>query len=150
MHKLPAEIFPEYYLIRVNEFNQVAVTPLEEWIEYLKTGCIRSDTTAPGLEEAREKLRYYNMTPEERHAYDEHLNAIMIQNDVLDGAKLEGLMEGRMEGRVEGRMEGLAEGRVEGEIRKQNEIAANMKKLGLDIQLILEATGLTLEEIEKL
>ena len=86
------------------------------------------------------------MTPEERHAYDEHLNAIMIQNDVLDGAKL----EGRMEGRVEGRMEGLAEGRVEGEIRKQNEIAANMKKLGLDIQLILEATGLTLEEIEKL
>lgn len=82
----------------------------------------------------------------------------MIQNDVLDGAKLEGLMEGRMEGRVEGRMEGLAEGRVEGlaegrvegEIRKQNEIAANMKKLGLDIQLILEATGLTLEEIEKL
>lgn len=90
------------------------------------------------------------MTPEERHAYDEHLNAIMIQNDVLDGAKLEGLMEGRMEGRVEGRMEGLAEGRVDGEIRKQNEIAANMKKLGLDIQLILEATGLTLEEIEKL
>ena len=72
------------------------------------------------------------MTPEERHAYDEHLNAIMIQNDVLDGAKLEG--------RMEGRMEGLAEGRVEGEIRKQNEIAANMKKLGLDIQLILEAT----------
>lgn len=137
VHKLPAEIFPEYYLIRVNEFNQVAVTPLEEWIEYLKTGCIRSDTTAPGLEEAREKLRYYNMTPEERHAYDEHLNAIMIQNDVLDGAKLEGLMEGRMEGRVEGRMEGLAEGRVEGlaegrvegEIRKQNEIAANMKKV---------------------
>ena len=154
VHKLPAEIFPEYYLIRVNEFNQVAVTPLEEWIEYLKTGCIRSDTTAPGLEEAREKLRYYNMTPEERHAYDEHLNAIMIQNDFLEGAKLEGRMEGRMEGcvegRVEGRMEGLAEGRVEGEVRKQNEIAANMKKLGLDIQLILEATGLTLEEIEKL
>ena len=51
---------------------------------------------------------------------------------------------------VEGRMEGLAEGRVEGEIRKQNEIAAKYEKLGLDIQLILEATGLTLEEIEKL
>lgn len=37
VHKLPAEIFPEYFLIRVNEFNKVAVTPLEEWIEYLKT-----------------------------------------------------------------------------------------------------------------
>ena len=68
----------------MNEFDKVAVTPLEEWIEYLKTGCIRPDTTAPGLEEARRKLIYYNMSKEERHAYDEHLSAIMIQNDVLD------------------------------------------------------------------
>lgn len=30
--KLPSEIFPEYFLIRVND--KVAVTPLEEWIEY--------------------------------------------------------------------------------------------------------------------
>ena len=102
VHKLPAEIFPEYFLIRVNEFNKVAVTPLEEWIEYLKTGIIRSDTKAPGLEEAREKLAYFNMSKEERYAYDEHINAMMIQNDVLDGAKLEGRIEGRMEGRIEG------------------------------------------------
>lgn len=142
VHKLPAEIFPEYFLIRVNEFNQVAVTPLEEWIDYLKTGCIRSDTTVPGLGEALEKLRYYNMSPEEQRAYDEHLSAIMIQNDVLSGAKLEGRMEGLMEGRLEGR--------AEGEILKQKEIAANMKKLNLDIQLISQATGLTAEEIEQL
>lgn len=36
VRKLPAEVFPEYFLIHVNEFNKVAVTPLEEWIEYLK------------------------------------------------------------------------------------------------------------------
>ena len=93
VHKLPAEVFPEYFLIRVNEFNKVAVTPLEEWVEYLKTGCIRPDTKAPGLKEAREKLVYYNMSKAERQAYDEHLSAIMIQNDVLDGAKLEGRMK---------------------------------------------------------
>lgn len=82
VQKLPEEIFPEYFLIRVNEFNQVAKTPLEEWIQYLKTGDIDPETTAPGLQEAREKLRYHDMTPEERHKYDEHVNAIMIQNDV--------------------------------------------------------------------
>ena len=130
VHKLPAEIFPEYYLIRVNEFNQVAVTPLEEWSEYLKDGTIRADTTAPGLSEAREKLLYYNMSDEERRAYDEHLSDIMIQNDALEGAKLEGRAEGRMEGRAE--------------------IAANMKKQGWDIQQIVQITGLTSEEIEKL
>ena len=134
VHKIPAEIFPEYFLIRVNEFDKVAVTPLEEWIEYLKTGCIRPDTTAPGLEEARQKLIYYNMSKEERHAYDEHLSAIMIQNDVLDGAKLEGRMEGRMEGKMEERLE----------------IANNLKSLGVDITAIHKATGLSPEEIEKL
>lgn len=37
----------------------------------------------------------------ERNAYDEHLSAIMIQNDVLDSAKLEGRIEGLAEGREE-------------------------------------------------
>lgn len=160
--RLPSEIFPEYILIRVNEFNEVAVTPLEEWMSYLKDGTIRPDTTAPGLGEAREKLRYYSMTPSERHAYDEHLNAIMIQNDVLDSAKL----EGRIEGRIEGRMEGLAEGREEGlaigkeegrkegiekgrkvgkEEGKEENNKANAKKmkaLGIDSEIIRQVTGL--------
>lgn len=135
--KMPAEVFPEYFLIRVNEFNKVAVTPLEEWIQYLKTGTIEPDSKAPGLEEAREKLKYYNMTPQERHAYDEHINAIMIQNDVLDSAKLEG------------RMEGLVEGLKEGEKQKQLEIARKMKAKGFDIETISEITGISVEEINQ-
>ena len=134
VHKLPAEIFPEYFLIRVNEFNKVAVTPLEEWVEYLKTGCIRPDTQVPGLGEARQKLIYYNMSPAERHAYDEHLSAMMIQNDVLDGAKLEGLTEGLEKGRVEERFS----------------TARKMKAKGLDNAIISDITGLSSEEIDKL
>ena len=134
IQKLPQEVFPEYYLIRVNEFNQVAKTPLEEWVKYLKTGIIDPDTTAPGLPEAREKLRYYDMSPEERHEYDEHVNAIMIQNDVLNTAKLEGHAEGRAEGRAEGKLE----------------YAKNLKQLGVSIDIIAQATGLSREDIDKL
>ena len=54
------------------------------------------------LREAREKLKYYSMSSSERHAYDEHLNAIMIQNDVLDTAKWEGRLEGLAEGKSAG------------------------------------------------
>ena len=126
IQKLPQEVFPEYYLIRVNEFNQVAKTPLEEWVKYLKTGIIDPDTTAPGLPEAREKLRYYDMSPEERHEYDEHVNAIMIQNDVLNTAKLEGRAEGKLED------------------------AKNLKQLGVSIDIIVQATGLRREDIDKL
>lgn len=46
--KSPADIYPEYFLIRVNEFNRVAVTPLEEWVNYLKTEVIAPDTRTGG------------------------------------------------------------------------------------------------------
>ena len=152
--RMPAEIFPEYILIRVNEFDKVAVTPLEEWMKYLNDGIIRPDTTAPGLKEAHEKLKYYSMTPQERHAYDEHLSAVMIQNDVLDTAKLEGRIEGRAEGHAEGLAEGLAEGRVkgltEGRVKEKLENAKRMKDKGCAIDFIAEITGLSLVEIEQL
>ena len=148
--RLPAEIFPEYFLIRVNEFDKVAVTPLEEWIDYLKNGHIRPDTQAPGLQEARQKLIYYSMDATERAAYDRHVDAIMIQNDVLSTAKLEGLTEGRLEGREEGRLEGREEGRLEGRMEEKRQIVYNMKSLGLSLDVIVQATGLSPEEIEQL
>ena len=132
--RMPAEIFPEYVLIRVNEFDKVAVTPLEEWMKYLKDGTIRPDTTAPGLSEAREKLKYFSMPPKERMAYDEHLSAVMIQNDVLDSAKLEGKIEGRAEGRAEAYLS----------------MARNMKQLGAPVDMIVKTTGLTVAKIDAL
>lgn len=129
--RTPETIFPEYYLIRVNEFNQIATTPLEEWIEYLKSGSIKEDTEAPGLCEARRKLQYLAMPEKERHAYDEHINALMIQNDVLDTAKMEGHAEGRAEGAKEAAIA----------------IACKMKDAGMDVQEILQMTGITMAEV---
>ncbi len=144
--KTPEEIFPEYFIIRVNEFNKVAKTPLEEWIDYLKSGHIKKDTKAPGLQEAREKLQYLKMSKAERKAYDRHIDNIMVQNDVLDTAKMEGREEGREEGRKEGREEGREEGRKEA----ARETAKNLKAMGLDVETIAKATGLSTEEIAKL
>ena len=138
VRKSPSEIFPTYILVRVNEFNKVAKSPLEEWVEYLKNGVISSDTQAPGLQEAREKLKYYSMSDAERYAYDEHINAIMIQNDVLGNARLEGMEEGKAEGRAEGRAE------------EKNNIARKMLANGLSIEQIALITGLTEQEIKGL
>ncbi|WP_455640167.1 hypothetical protein [Parabacteroides sp.] len=132
IRQLPVEVSPEYYLIRVYDYDQVAATPLDEWVEFLKSGYIRPDTTVPGLVEAREKFRFDRISYEDRHAYDEYQSVIMIQNDVLECARLEGRIQGRLEVSVKG------------------QIAANMKNLGIEIPLISQATGLTPEQIEKL
>ena len=115
---------------------------MEEWVEYLKNGVISPETQAPGLQEAREKLKYYSMSDAERYAYDEHINAIMIQNDVLGNARLEGMEEGRAEGRAEGRTEGRTE--------EKNNIARKMLANGLSIEQIALITGLTELEIKRL
>ena len=132
--KNPSEIFPEYLLVRVNEFNQVAISPLEEWMDYLKNGIIKENTSAPGLREAREKLQYYSMSDAERYAYDEHINAVMIQNDVLGGAREEGFMEGEKSGMNKERIKN----------------AIGMKAAGIPIGTIASITGLSEEEILKL
>lgn len=82
------------------------------------------------------------MSPEERYAYDEHLNAIMIQNDVLSTAKFEG--------REEGLAEGLAEGREEGRVEERLETARRMRSDGLSMEMVVRYTGLSEEEINNL
>ena len=148
--RTPEEVFPEYFIIRVNEFNKVATTPLEEWIAYLKDGCIKENTQTPGLAEARQKLQYLKMSKKERQDYDRHIDAIMTQNDVLDTAKMEGRAEGRAEGLVEGRAEGRTEGLAEGRAEGMLETARKFKLAGASLELIVQATGLSVEEIERL
>ena len=148
--KDPKEIFPEYYLIRVNEFNSLAKTPLEEWMAYLKAGIIKTDTRTPGLQAAREKLQYLMMDDRDRIAYERHMEALSIQNDVIGNAMADGLEEGMKKGREEGRKEGEAIGLKKGERQRTLEIAKNMKSIGLPTETIIQATGLSKSEIDNI
>jgi len=141
-----SQLYPEYYILKVNGFNQVAKSPLEEWIYYLNTGEIPSSATAPGLEEARERLKLDSMTKDELAAYYRHLDNIVILRDNIYTER----EEGRAEGIEEGLNKGLAKGKEEG-VREANlNNARNLKKLGVAIDIISQATGLSKEEIEKL
>lgn len=160
------DLFPEYYILRVNEFNQHAVTPLDEWIRFLKSGKIDENTQVEGLRLARRQLQISCLSKEERRAYERHIENRRIQWDVLNTAREEGLDEGvaqgraegrergLAEGRAEGRAEGLAEGRAEGREEGRTEaicdIARNMKAQGLPLELIARTTGLSPEEVDKL
>lgn len=145
-----SQLYPEYYILKVNDFNQIAKSPLEEWIYYLNTGEISATATAPGLDEVRERLKLDRMSKDELKAYYRHLDNIVILRDNIFTEREEGRWEGRMEGRMEGIEEGRMEGIEEGEKRKQQEIARNMKHLGIQNDIISTATGLSCEEIEKL
>ena len=137
-----ADVFPEYYVLRVNDFDKVAKTPLDEWIEFLKTGSISSKATAAGLTEARECLRVDSLSPTEKQAYYRHMESIRHMRSLFDTSRDEGYQEGREEGFEKGREEGREE--------RALEIAQKMKSLGLTNEQIALSTGLSIERIEKL
>ena len=58
--------------------------------------------------------------------------------------------EGLAEGRKEGVKEGLEEGRAEGAYQNKLETARILKAMKLSVTQIMQATGLSEEEIEKL
>ncbi len=63
------DIFPEYYLLCVNNFDKLAVNNLDEWIEFLKTGEISEAAQAPGLADARKCLDIDKLTVAEKNDY---------------------------------------------------------------------------------
>lgn len=136
------DIFPEYYVLRVNDFDKVAKTPLDEWIKFLKTGEIDGTATAKGLPEARERLRVDALPDADKRAYVRDMEALRYQRSVIK--------TGWYEGRAEGLVEGRAEGRAEGEKKKAKEVAKKMKEIGLSIKDIAQCTQLTQDEIKQL
>jgi len=50
------EIFPEYWIIKADQFDDQVADKLDEWIYFLKNNEVPDGFTAPGLAEAQEKL----------------------------------------------------------------------------------------------
>ncbi|MFK7937476.1 MAG: Rpn family recombination-promoting nuclease/putative transposase [Saprospiraceae bacterium] len=63
------DLYPEIYLIKVNNFDDIAKDTLDEWIYFLKNSEIKKDFTAKGLKEAEEVLKVANMEDQERREY---------------------------------------------------------------------------------
>lgn len=133
-----SDLYPEYYILKVNDFNKWSKVPLEQWIYFLNTGNIPADATAPGLSEAREKLQLVRMSKTELNAYYHHLDNVVILRDNIVTA------------RGEGRLEGRAEGINIGTEQTKTDIARQMKSDGMSVSTIMKYTGLTEEEIGKL
>ena len=145
--KAASDLFPEYYVLRVNDFDKVATTPLDEWIEFLKTGNISAKAKAAGLSEARERLRVDALSDKDKQAYYRHMESVRHMKSLFDTSRDEGYEEGMDKGLAKGMDKGLAKGLAKGRSERAKEIAKQLKAMGLTTEQIAQATGLTLDEI---
>ncbi len=128
------EIFPEYYVLKINNFDDVARDGLDEWIYYFKNGKIKDEFNARGLAEVRSKLIFDDLNDKERDAYRQYEKDLLSQKSTI------------LTARIEGKAEGLAEGEYQAKL----ETALKMKNDGLPSELIIKYTELSLDIIHEL
>lgn len=125
-----SDIFPTYYVLRVNDFDRWSKTPLDQWLYFLSKGRLQEDPTAPGLKAVEEKLRVDSMSESEQLSYRKKLDDLRsIINGYNDALK---------QGREEGRQEAI------------RQIVENMVKAGLSAGVIAQAAGLSVSEAERI
>jgi predicted transposase/invertase (TIGR01784 family) len=90
------------------------------------------------------------LTKEEKFQYDCALNTYRTNRSAWDYAMETSREEGMKEGMREGIEKGMKKGVKEGVKEGMKKTASNLKKLGIPTDVIIKATKLSAEEIEKL
>lgn len=137
-----ADIYPEYYLIEIRNFNDVAKDTLDEWIYFLKNEQIKDNFTAKGLKEAKETLDVLKMNDNERQVYEYHQKQLHREASLYESTYVLG--------KIEGHEDGLEEGREVGKEEAFLITARNMKRADIDVKIIAQVTGLAIEKIKSL
>ena len=125
-----SDFFPEYYIIKVNKFNDIAKDTLDEWVYFLKNSEVRDEFKAKGLAEAKEVLDIMRLDKEQQYGYNRYLDYLHYKASEILSLRLEAEDKVRQDRNVE--------------------IAKNFIVMGLDNVTISKGTGLTVEQIEDL
>ncbi len=125
-----SDIFPEYYIIKVNQFNDVAKDTLDEWIYFLKNSEVKDSFVAKGLAEAKEVLDIMRLNKKQQYGYNRYLDYLHLKASEALSLKIE----------------------AEEKIRNQKAIenAKNGILKGYNNQIISDITGLSIDQIEQL
>ena len=129
------EIYPEYYLIKVRNFNDIAKDSLDEWIYFLKNEEIKDKFEAKGLKKAKETLDYLKMPDQERRQYERYQTDLHHQASIYESTY------------VLGEMQGVKKGIKKGVKKERVTIIQNMNKEGFDEIVIAKVTGVSVEKI---
>jgi len=121
-----SDIYPEFYLLKINQFDDIARNTIDEWIYFFKNETIKDEFTAKGLKEAREELDMMKLSEEERREYEAYLESLRYQASMFESSYKVGEKKGK------------------------RDMAKFLKDNGVDTDIIIKSSGLSREEIQKL
>jgi predicted transposase/invertase (TIGR01784 family) len=135
------KIYPEFYIIKVNNFNNVAKNTLDEWVNFLKTEEVKVGSQAKGLTEAKEEIEMLKLDKAAMAEYDREVEAWRDYSSDMSTH----FMAGKLEGIEQGKQQGIQQGILDGKLA----IARNCIEEGMTIIQISKITGLPHEILIK-
>ncbi len=99
------QLYPEYYIIKVNNFGDVAKDSLDEWIYYLKNNQLPERYTAKGLDKVEAQLKIDAMKTEEKAEYRDYMKNLIVTKSMIETVRLESEAKGEAKGEARGKLE---------------------------------------------
>lgn len=131
------EIYPEYYILKVQAFQDVIAENFDEWMYILKHGEIKENFKSKNIELVEEKLNVIKMDEQEH----------LIYHSYLDGLRYEkSMFEVNSEAKIqEGIQIGLEKGIELGEFNKALDAAQKIIDKGLSLEFASDVTSLSVD-----
>lgn len=82
-----SDIFPEFYIIKVNNFNDIAKDTLDEWIYFLKNSEVKDEFKAKGLKEAGEVLDIMRLPDADQYSYNRYIDYLHYKASEMQSLK---------------------------------------------------------------
>jgi len=136
------DVFPEYFIISVPLFNDVIKSEMDEWLYLMKYSKVKKGFKSPYMTKVAKRLSLLTMTPTQRSKYLDYRNLTLKERDYVVSAEEKGLAKGIQKGIEQGIEKGIEKGKIE--------VARNLLKAGVAIEVVTQSTGLKKDEIEKL
>ena len=121
-----SDIFPEFYLLKVNQFDDIAKDTLDEWIYFLKNSEVKDNFKAKGIEEAKKVLNIMSLPKEDEYGYNRYMDSLSVKASEIFTLQ------------------------NDAEFKIKENIVQNAISEGLSDDLIAKVTGLTIENIIEL
>jgi predicted transposase/invertase (TIGR01784 family) len=105
-----SEVFPEYYLLKVNQFNDVAKDTLDEWVYFLKNSEVKDEFHAKGLKEAGDVLDIMRLPADDQYGYNRYLDSLHLKASEIFSLQTEAEFKAKDERSIEIAKNGILEG----------------------------------------
>ena len=119
-------VFPEYFFISVPMFDDIINSEIDEWLYVMKHSDIKQSFKSPYMAKVAERLAVIKMSAAERNEYIYYQKQSVHSQDILQAAETKGKAEGIQE------------------------IAQNLLRQNLPLDVISSATGLSHDELNEL